>query len=64
MDRLACTLGYAYRRAKRLLPGGPRRAVVLDHLVVALELIAELQEAQPEVVRCGGLPILVRLAGG
>ena len=61
---LSAAIGYAFRRGKRLLPVGPRRAVVLDHLAVALELVAELQAPVPQVVREGGLLLLATLAGG
>ncbi len=60
---LSSALGFAFRRAKRLLPDGPRRAVVLEHLAVAVELVAEVQEPIPEAVRRGGLQLLARLAG-
>ena len=64
MESLAATLGYSLRRAKRVLPAGLRRTVVVDHIAVALELVAELRAPVPEVVRKGGLPLLVALAGG
>ena len=64
LQALAATLGFAFRRAHRLLPEAPRRAVIVDHLIVALELANELYAHQPEFVEADGLPLLVRLAGG
>ena len=61
---IASTLGFAFRRAKKILPAGLRRAVVLEHLAVAIELVSELQAPVPQVIREGGLPLLATLAGG
>ena len=48
---IASALGFAFRRTKRELPACRRRSVVLEHLAVAIDLVAELQVPIPEVVR-------------
>ena len=63
LPALASALGFALRRTKRVLPAGLRRDVVLEHIAVALELVAEIQTHVPETVRKGGLPLLATLAG-
>ncbi len=44
LTRLAHAVSFAWRRARRLLPGGPRRDVVVDHLIVAMELLHEVAD--------------------
>jgi len=60
---LAAAVGYAFRKSKRMLPAGLRRDTVIEHLLVALELVSEIAVQQPPpFVKCGGLPLLCRLA--
>ena len=60
-SKLVGSVGFAMRRARRL-PDGPRRALVVESLAVALSLLTELADPTPELVRCGGLDLLANLA--
>ena len=62
--KLCGCVGYALRRARKLLPSGPRQACVEECLVAALQLLEEQvhRPVVPPVVRKGGLAKFVRLA--
>ena len=56
-------LGYATRRLSRVLPGGPRRAVIMEALAAAMELLAEVAAPpEPHFVSNGGLAKYTALA--
>ena len=58
------TIGYSKRRLRGLLAEGPRKSVIMEHLVVIMELLADIAEQpQPEVLRDGGLQLLASVAG-
>ena len=61
--KVVSSLGYAKRRLRKMLPPGPRRDVIVEHLFVAMELLHEVVEPEvPEFVRHGGLLKLAQVA--
>ena len=59
---LVRSVGFAMRKSKKDLQPGPRRDLVVESLAVALSLLAEMADPTPELVKLGGLDLLVQLA--
>ena len=57
IGKLVGNVGYAMRKSRRL-PPGPRRDLVVESLAVALNLLSEMADPTPELVRMGGLDLL------
>ena len=60
--RLVRSVGFAMRRSRKDLPKGPRRDLIVENLAVALSLLTEIADPTPELVQCGGLDLLAKLA--